>query len=125
MDAVLQSLDHASLLAVALRVLEDVGPAPFTHALEPDEPPKKKKRKEKKKKAGMDMSRYEQRPIALWICYDGGAYSGLAEQNLESDSVDTVERQLFMALKKTCLIESREACGYSRCGRTDKGVSAL
>ena len=125
MKTSLQSLDHASLLAVALRVLEDVGPAPFTHALEPDEPPKKKKRKEKKKKAGMDMSRYEQRPIALWICYDGGAYSGLAEQNLESDSVDTVERQLFMALKKTCLIESREACGYSRCGRTDKGVSAL
>jgi tRNA pseudouridine38/39 synthase len=49
-----------------------------------------------------------------------------------------VESHLFDALTKLRLIESREvcspvpcpahhlqACGYSRCGRTDKGVSAL
>ncbi|KAH8050710.1 hypothetical protein JL720_15327 [Aureococcus anophagefferens] len=96
-------------------------------ALAPDavaSPPRKKSKKEKKK-AGMDMSRYEQRCIALWISYEGGAYSGFAEQNIPGAGVDTVERQLFAALKKTCLVESRESCGYSRCGRTDKGVSAL
>ncbi|KAH8056351.1 hypothetical protein JL722_7660 [Aureococcus anophagefferens] len=78
-------------------------------ALAPDavaSPPRKKSKKEKKK-AGMDMSRYEQRCIALWISYEGGAYSGFAEQNIPGAGVDTVERQLFAALKKTCLAESR------------------
>jgi tRNA pseudouridine(38-40) synthase len=32
---------------------------------------------------------------------------------------------LFDALVKRCLIESREKSAYSRCGRTDKGVSAF
>lgn len=32
---------------------------------------------------------------------------------------------LFKALIKTCLVESRATCCYSRCARTDKGVSAL
>jgi tRNA U38,U39,U40 pseudouridine synthase TruA len=36
----------------------------------------------------------------------------------------TVETMLFAALRKACLVESREGCGYTRCGRTDKGVSA-
>ncbi len=31
---------------------------------------------------------------------------------------------MFAALEKVCLIESRDTCNYSRCGRTDKGVSA-
>lgn len=36
-----------------------------------------------------------------------------------------VEGRLFEALTRTCLIQSRESCNYSRCARTDKGVSAL
>lgn len=32
---------------------------------------------------------------------------------------------MFVALLKTCLIESRETSNYHRCGRTDKGVSAF
>ena len=35
-----------------------------------------------------------------------------------------MEGHLFDALVKLRLIESRATCGYSRCGRTDKGVSA-
>jgi hypothetical protein len=31
---------------------------------------------------------------------------------------------LFGALRKACLVESRDTAGYNRCGRTDKGVSA-
>ena len=126
MESRLRALPPEELLAVALRLAAS-NPKIMEEALTPDavaSPPRKKSKKEKKK-AGMDMSRYEQRCIALWISYEGGAYSGFAEQNIPGAGVDTVERQLFAALKKTCLVESRESCGYSRCGRTDKGVSAL
>jgi tRNA U38,U39,U40 pseudouridine synthase TruA len=36
----------------------------------------------------------------------------------------TVESLLFAALRKTCLVEERAGSGYTRCGRTDRGVSA-
>jgi tRNA pseudouridine38/39 synthase len=36
-----------------------------------------------------------------------------------------VEKYIFDALKRTKLIDSIEECNYSRCGRTDKGVSAF
>lgn len=36
----------------------------------------------------------------------------------------TIESLVFAALRKACLIEDREGCGYTRCGRTDRGVSA-
>ena len=35
------------------------------------------------------------------------------------------KNEIFAALEKTCLIEDRDKCDYSRCGRTDKGVSAF
>lgn len=39
---------------------------------------------------------------------------------------DTVEKQLFRALSTTKLVENLAAGdNYSRCGRTDRGVSAL
>lgn len=38
--------------------------------------------------------------------------------------IATVEAALFAALQQACLIEGREWCGYTRCGRTDRGVSA-
>ena len=36
-----------------------------------------------------------------------------------------IQEFLFKALTKTFLIESRDTACYSRCARTDKGVSAL
>ena len=63
------------------------------------------------------------RHIALRFYYDGGNYSGLA-QNIGQDNDNSVEKALFQALLKARLIDSRETCGYSRCGRTDKGVSS-
>ena len=71
-----------------------------------------------------DMSRYTRKHVALKFSYLGGAYAGLAIQ----DHVDnTVESVLFKALKKVRLITEEEKVpnNYSRCGRTDKGVSAL
>jgi tRNA pseudouridine38/39 synthase len=65
------------------------------------------------------------RHIALRFYYDGQAYSGLAE-NMGLASDQSVEKALFGALQRAHLIdgESREMCNYSRCGRTDRGVSA-
>ena len=68
--------------------------------------------------------RYITRHIALRIHYDGRNYTGLAE-NVNSETDQSVERVLFAALKKTCLISDRKSCNYSRSGRTDKGVSAF
>lgn len=35
----------------------------------------------------------------------------------------TVEAVLFEALLKTKLIEDRQSCNFSRCGRTDKAIA--
>lgn len=52
----------------------------------------------------------------------GWNYHGFVEQE---DTMNTIEHHIFEALKRSCLIESREASNYHRCGRTDKGVSAF
>ncbi|WWD16979.1 tRNA pseudouridine(38-40) synthase [Kwoniella shandongensis] len=69
------------------------------------------------------------RHIALLVAYHGWPYSGLALQpplSPDAPIVQTVESELLVALEKTRLIEGGkgwEGCGYSRCGRTDRGVS--
>jgi len=73
------------------------------------------------KRRKFDFKRSKQRHIALKLLYFGWDYGGLAQQSLDDN---TVEGHLFKALRKTCLIESRESCNYNRCGRTDKGVSS-
>lgn len=76
----------------------------------------------RKQQRPFDFSRYNKRHIALKVAYLGWAFHGFASQeNIEN----TVEAHLFDALKKCCLIENRASCNYSRCGRTDKGVSAF
>ena len=70
------------------------------------------------------MLRHMTRHIALRFHYDGRTYTGLAE-NVNSETDQSVERVLFAALKKSCLISDRQSCTYSRSGRTDKGVSAF
>ena len=83
------------------------------------------------------------RHVALLFHYDGASYSGFAQNlppanssgkssNRSSSSPvpssvtndNSIERTLFAALTKTCLISSREGANYSRAGRTDRGVSA-
>jgi len=80
--------------------------------------------KRKVKPNNNNSDRYMTRNIALRFHYDGATYNGLA-QNVNSPTDNSVEKVLFAALQKTCLIESRETCGFSRSGRTDKGVSAF
>lgn len=70
----------------------------------------------------IDCFRFNKRHVALKICYLGWDYQGLAVQE---DTIKTIETEVFNALLKTRLIESRETSNYHRCGRTDKGVSAF
>jgi hypothetical protein len=67
---------------------------------------------------------YRTRHIALRFYYDGSKYTGLAE-NIGFAADMSVEKEVFKALRKAKLIDSRATSGYSRCGRTDKGVSAV
>jgi hypothetical protein len=69
---------------------------------------------------------YRTRHIALRVYYDGSKYTGLAE-NIGLAADQSVEKEVFKALRKAKLIDSdsRATSDYSRCGRTDKGVSAV
>mmetsp|Transcript_10623 Transcript_10623/g.25017 ORF Transcript_10623/g.25017 Transcript_10623/m.25017 type:complete len:499 (+) Transcript_10623:120-1616(+) len=80
------------------------------------------KKKSRRQPRAFDFSKHPSRQVALEIAYVGWDFKGFASQD---DSDETIEGHLFSALKKTCLIESRATSHYSRCARTDKGVSAL
>lgn len=71
-----------------------------------------------------DFSVHPTRHIALLLTYHGWPYSGLAIQG--DSTLTTVEGELLKALEKTHLVDKEkgfEGCSYSRCGRTDRGVS--
>jgi tRNA pseudouridine38/39 synthase len=70
--------------------------------------------------------RHATRHIALLFVYQGWHYSGLAIQQMATP-LPTVEGELLKALEKTHLIEPGtgwDGCEFSRCGRTDRGVSS-
>lgn len=67
---------------------------------------------------------YQQRYVALEVFYLGWQYHGFASQ---CGTEGTVEGLLFNAMRKAKLIgegATWQQVRYSRCGRTDKGVSA-
>lgn len=73
-----------------------------------------------------DFSKHPRRKIALKFCYSGWEYGGLAFQTVPTP-LPTVENVLFDVLAKTRLIYPAagfEGCGWEKCGRTDRGVSA-
>ncbi|XP_071840324.1 tRNA pseudouridine(38/39) synthase-like [Apostichopus japonicus] len=83
---------------------------------------KASKKTKKKFERPFDFKRFHKRHIALRVAYLGWDYHGFAAQ----ENIDTtIEFFLFEALLKTKLIEDRPSSNYSRCGRTDKGVSAF
>lgn len=72
------------------------------------------------------FSKYPRRKIALKFCYSGWEYSGLAFQAAPTP-LPTVENVLFDVLAQTRLVDPDagfEGCGWEKCGRTDRGVSA-
>lgn len=76
--------------------------------------------KPRKRQKVLDFDR--RRYVAFKIAYIGGAYDGFA---IQENTPNTVEGKLFEALTKATLVHDFHSSGYSRCGRTDKGVSAL
>ncbi|KII84083.1 hypothetical protein PLICRDRAFT_368528 [Plicaturopsis crispa FD-325 SS-3] len=73
-----------------------------------------------------NFSAHPTRKIALKFCYSGWAYNGLAFQ-ISPTPLPTVEETIFKALAKLKLVDydaGPEGCGWERCGRTDRGVSA-
>ncbi|CAB1099278.1 unnamed protein product [Ectocarpus sp. CCAP 1310/34] len=87
-----------------------------------------KKGRKSKKGAGQqrdfDHARWRKRTVAVQLMYEGGGYAGFCSQSEGNE--DTIEKHLFRALTTTKLVESiATGDNYSRCGRTDRGVSAL
>ncbi|CAI4221982.1 unnamed protein product [Auanema sp. JU1783] len=76
----------------------------------------------KKKVKVFDFSIHPKRKIAVKFLYYGWEHDGLVQQ---ANTENTVENKLREALLKTKLIEDWSSCDLSRCGRTDKGVSAF
>ncbi|KAJ1543676.1 tRNA pseudouridine synthase 3 [Nowakowskiella sp. JEL0078] len=73
-----------------------------------------------------DIHKHSARKIALQVSYFGWHHHGFASQ--PDDAVSTIEALLFNALTRTKLVpegSTPSAFGWSRCGRTDKGVSAF
>lgn len=118
----IEALPKAKLLA-AMHELLDTFPAALPVVLQyrPEERDSDLKPPQRRV---FDMGKYRERKVALQLQYDGSQYFGFAAQ-APGDCEETVEKHLFAALKKVCLIQDRQSCGYSRCGRTDRGVSAL
>ena len=78
----------------------------------------------------MDPSKYSTRLIALKLAYLGKRYGGF--EYSASGAVPSIEEELWKALVKGCLILPEnpdrvafEPHEYSKCGRTDRGVSAF
>ncbi|KAI0742667.1 tRNA pseudouridine synthase [Daedaleopsis nitida] len=72
-----------------------------------------------------DFNAYPKRKIALKFTYNGIHYGGMEYQR--DPALPTVEGVLFDALVHTKLVDRSgglDGCGWQRCGRTDKGVSA-
>ncbi|CDR36668.1 CYFA0S01e03422g1_1 [Cyberlindnera fabianii] len=79
-----------------------------------------------KKQRPLDFSKHNKRFIALRFAYLGWNYNGLAIQKTPTP-LPTVEGTLIDAMNKCKLIPSTDPSDFkfSRCGRTDRGVSAM
>lgn len=108
--------------------LENSGPADGQKppASDTSLPSKVKPCKKAKASRKFDFSKYDRRFIALKFAYLGWNYNGLAVQK-EPTPQPTIEGVIIEALNKCRLVPSTDphTFHFSRCGRTDKGVSAM
>lgn len=127
---------------------------PTIPALEDDSKPTPFRKPPKAPPKAFDASKYSTRLIALKFAYLGQRYNGFEHHNNNKTPLPTIEEELWKALIKTRVISptppagsntdySRvdrktfaawdrdgadinwEGCEYSKCGRTDRGVSAF
>jgi tRNA pseudouridine38/39 synthase len=100
-------------------------------------PVEKKSWKKPRNERVFDPSKYSTRLIALKLAYLGKRYNGFEHHSNQNTPLPTIEEELWKALNKARLIFPQganpmspgevnwEGCEYSKCGRTDKGVSAF
>ncbi|KAI8964750.1 pseudouridine synthase [Daldinia sp. FL1419] len=86
--------------------------------------------KKKKVQGKIDPSKYSTRLVAFKLAYLGKRYGGF--EYASSANLPTIEEELWKAFVKACLIFPEkpdevnwDSCEYSKCGRTDRGVSAF
>lgn len=96
----------------------------------PNTPQIQTKEKKKKKPSKIDPSKYSTRLVALKLAYLGKRFGGFEYQ--AGAAVPSIEEELWRALVKSCLIWPDDPdkvdfapWEYSKCGRTDRGVSAF
>lgn len=124
-----QALDR-NVLAKELRALAaelegDGTPVGGGRAVEESPETEPKVKRQKKGGKEFDLSAYHQRHVALQLMYSGSTFQGFARQD---NTDNTIERHFFDALARVKLIPAQwdyRNLKYSRCGRTDAGVSAL
>ncbi|KAL7270023.1 pseudouridine synthase deg1 [Rhizina undulata] len=121
---------HAALIS---RVLElEKSMEEYSKKLAPSPQPIKKK--------SFNPALYSTRDIALKIAYLGGNYCGFEYHVNCPTPLPTIEEEIFKALLKARLVPCNpgshedggvaawpgdDVAGYSKCGRTDRGVSAF
>ncbi|TVY56220.1 putative tRNA pseudouridine synthase C25B8.05 [Lachnellula cervina] len=100
-------------------------------------PPQKKSWKKPRNERVFDPSKYNTRLVAFKLAYLGKNYNGFEWSPNQITPRTTIEEELWKALNKTRLIFPKnshplapgevdwEGTEYSKCGRTDKGVSAF
>ncbi|RKP30278.1 tRNA pseudouridine synthase [Metschnikowia bicuspidata] len=117
-------------LILRLRTLETANalPCPTPHNSKKDDSAQENETaaQEPVKKRKFDFARFTTRFVAFRFAYLGWNYNGLNYQQGPTP-LPTVEQEILEAMATARLITSADpaACDFSRCGRTDKGVSAL
>ncbi|KAJ5035630.1 uncharacterized protein L3040_008095 [Drepanopeziza brunnea f. sp. 'multigermtubi'] len=101
-----------------------------------DTTPEKKSFKKPRTERRFDPSKYSTRLVAFKLAYLGKRYNGFECQKSVTP-LPTIEEELWKAFNKARLIfpdvvnprqpgeVNWDGCEYSKCGRTDKGVSAF
>ncbi|KAH8670429.1 pseudouridine synthase [Tricladium varicosporioides] len=99
--------------------------------------PEKKTWKKPRHEREFDPSKYNTRLVAFKLAYLGKKYNGFEHHTGNTTPLPTIEEELWKAFNKARLIFPKgshplepgevnwEGCEYSKCGRTDKGVSAF
>ncbi|KNE61943.1 tRNA pseudouridine synthase A [Allomyces macrogynus ATCC 38327] len=107
--------------ALIARICELEAKTTISPPTNPQKSASKPSRKSSKADRAFDFSKHPTRRIVLKLAYFGWNYQGLAAQ---LHTTNTVEHHLFEALTTAKLVADIKDADYTRCGRTDKGVSA-
>lgn len=103
----------------------------------PSSPPPKKSWKKPRNERAFDPSKYTTRLVAFKLAYLGKNYNGFEHHAGHPTPLTTIEEELWKALNRARLIFPKDThpldtgevnwdgLEYSKCGRTDKGVSAF